>query len=160
MKKNELNCTCSRRSFICTSSHLVIAAGVAQYTFMNCNSSVGDQKSPVQITVDIKTPQNAPLQNVGGSIYIDDPTDAQNSSAQNKRPLILLRSAQDTVEVFSSKCPHRGGLIKVFQDGKAICEWHAAEFDTKGNVTKGPASKNLTKYPSKLDGSIVTATIQ
>lgn len=49
------------------------------------------------------------------------------------------------LEIFSTSCTHLGCRIKQIENGKFICPCHGSEFNLKGEVVKGPATKPLRK---------------
>jgi Rieske Fe-S protein len=51
-------------------------------------------------------------------------------------------------------CPHRGCAVALNSDG-FICPCHGARFDNLGQVTKGPAEENLTRYVTSTDQQFV-----
>jgi len=72
---------------------------------------------------------------------------------------IVIRQ-DDTTAVFSSHCTHLGCKISGTSSGKLVCPCHGSEYDTNGNVVRGPAFKSLKKVPFKIsaDGNQIEIT--
>jgi nitrite reductase/ring-hydroxylating ferredoxin subunit len=143
----------SRRAFLCDSSKMIIAAGIATVVGAGKSFSQGKKavgKTSIVLRIDPADAENAPLKTNGGAIYVQDPSNKDV-------PIIVYRKSETEVTAFSSKCSHKGGPVGLpGSNGIAICEWHKAEFDTNGEVKKGPATSHLTKYKAALvDGAIM-----
>ena len=148
----------SRRDFITHTSRMVITAGLATIAGSKTAVSAKDKKpalgkSTMTIQVDISDPANTALQLKGGAIYIENPS-------EKDRPIIIYRKGENEATAFSSKCTHKGGLVGLPGiDGIAICGLHKAAYDTNGEVTKGPAKENLTKFETVIKDGIIQITI-
>jgi cytochrome b6-f complex iron-sulfur subunit len=103
------------------------------------------------VTVDLTKPENQSLASVGGVLALD-------ANAVDPKGLLLYRSSETAVFAFSRKCTHMGCTIGGFQNGISACPCHGSQFDTSGNVVKGPASSPLTSYKAVLSGTTVTVT--
>jgi Rieske Fe-S protein len=144
---------CSRREFCKKSAGLLITAGVAQYSILSCSNKNSTSTQTVTVTVDTALTANQPLQNVGGSVYVDNPLDAGS-------PVIVYRKSTTQITAFSSKCTHEGQMVGlVDQNGQATCPAHFSVFNDQGQVVSGPAPQNLPAYPATLSGSIITITV-
>ncbi len=64
--------------------------------------------------------------------------------------LIIVKKYKD-VKVLSSKCSHLGCRITKSVNDIFICPCHGSQFNTDGEVIKGPANKNLISLNYKLD---------
>jgi Rieske Fe-S protein len=60
------------------------------------------------------------------------------------KPLLLVKNS-DHFEAYSMSCTHMGVKLKVDGD-ELVCPAHGSIFDLEGNVTKGPAKRNLDKF--------------
>ncbi len=49
-------------------------------------------------------------------------------------------------EALCLTCPHQGCTVQVQSDGSYRCPCHGAEFTAQGEVVKGPATQNLSKF--------------
>ncbi len=61
-------------------------------------------------------------------------------------PICVFRFDENTYEALSMKCTHQGNEVQVFGD-RLQCPAHGSEFNNHGEVTHGPAAKNLRKFP-------------
>lgn len=61
-------------------------------------------------------------------------------------PLYVVALDDGTFAAVSSICTHRGCTVEPEGSGFA-CPCHGSEYDRRGLVLKGPASRNLASYP-------------
>ena len=74
----------------------------------------------------------------GSALIISNPTDAKTALAVNPT------------------CTHKGCTVEWMADEKSfVCPCHNAKFSPDGKVLKGPASKPLPTYETKIDGDSV-----
>lgn len=106
-------------------------------------SSCSDEGSPgpaptnVDFTLDVST---GALASNGGSVVKDG--------------IIVARTNGGDFIAVSVACTHEGvGIGYVAADNKFQCPRHGAEFSSTGVVTRGPASRNLTRYNTTLSGN-------
>lgn len=66
-------------------------------------------------------------------------------------PLYLLALEGGGFAALSSICTHRGCTVDLGGPGLA-CPCHGSQYDRQGNVTRGPASRALTRYPVRASG--------
>lgn len=91
----------------------------------------------VDFTVDIST---GALSVNGGFIISND--------------IIIARTNSGSFLAVSAACTHQGTIVNyVGGSNNFVCPNHGAEYNNDGNVTKGPATKNLTKYNTTLSGT-------
>lgn len=75
--------------------------------------------------------------------------------AAGEVPLLLLRTADDTVVAFSAVCPHQG--CTVLPDGGAFaCPCHRSQFAADGAVTSGPSPSGLVPVTVTVEDGTVT----
>ena len=68
--------------------------------------------------------------------------------------IIVARTNSGTYLAVSAACTHEGTSVNYFSStNNFICPNHGAQFDSNGAVTQGPASSNLRKYNTSLNGS-------
>ena len=102
------------------------------------------------LCLDLTKPANAPLANVGGSIYVEAGGDR----------LIVVRASDTTVDALSSICTHAGctvGYSKTRMD--LSCPCHGSQFNLNGSVARGPAAFPLKTYTATLDAANNLVTI-
>jgi Rieske Fe-S protein len=58
----------------------------------------------------------------------------------------------------SSICTHRGCTVDLGGPGLA-CPCHGSQYDREGQVTRGPASRALTRYPVRAAGDELTIEV-
>ena len=68
---------------------------------------------------------------------------------------ILVIKDQDQYTALQMRCTHNDIALN-FSGKKLICTAHGSEFDLKGNVTKEPASRALTKYKTSIHEQLLT----
>jgi len=70
--------------------------------------------------------------------------------------LVVRNSQNNTLLAVNPTCSHDGCTVKWSQgDSKYICPCHSAEFNTQGQVLKGPPKKPLKPYQAKIEGNSV-----
>jgi Rieske Fe-S protein len=139
----------SRREFLKT---VVISGGAAVGGFLlaGCGSPSGGNPSG-GLTIDLTKAENQPLGTVGGTL-------ALGANTLDPQGLLLYRSSDSTMLAFSRKCTHMGCQVGEFQSGVSTCPCHGSQYDTGGNVVRGPSQSSLRKYTATLSGSIVTVS--
>lgn len=113
------------------------------------NKNGGDNTPSV--TIDISQSANQALAAVGGAL-------ALGANAIDDQGLLVFRAAQGVVKAYSRTCTHRGCTIGAFQSGISTCPCHGSQFNTLGNVARGPASSSLKKYTASISGNVITIT--
>ena len=68
------------------------------------------------------------------------------------------RTGAGTFAAFSRACTHAGTQIDLFQTG-FLCSNHLSQFDNNGQVTIGPAARNLDKLTATYDAATDKLTI-
>ena len=66
-------------------------------------------------------------------------------------PLYVLVLDGGGYAALSSICTHRGCTVDLGGPGLA-CPCHGSQYDREGQVTRGPASRALTRYPVTVAG--------
>lgn len=86
------------------------------------------------------------LAEVGGAVQIGN---------YKGRPVGLARTGASTYVAFSLRCPHRGVTVERFEKGW-VCREHGSEFESDGDLILGPATRALTKIPTRLNrGNVI-----
>ncbi len=86
-------------------------------------------------------------------------TELGSSKIANQIIVVRLKESNnpESFIALSSKCTHRGCKVAFKADlNKFQCPCHKSEYDTNGNVIKGPAKKALQKYTVNIKDSILT----
>lgn len=66
-------------------------------------------------------------------------------------PLFLVSLEGGGYAALSSICTHRGCTVDLGGPGFG-CPCHGSQYDREGQVTRGPASRALTRYPVSVTG--------
>lgn len=70
-------------------------------------------------------------------------------------PIYLYRINENEYSALLMKCAHQGSELNAGGD-HLYCSSHGSEFDKRGNVTHGPAEKNLRSFPASIqNGKII-----
>jgi Rieske Fe-S protein len=130
--------SCDRREFVRTG-----AAAIAVAFIPGCASLV-TRRVPVENgIVRLSLRQNPELSEPRGSLRLmpdgwDD-------------PVFLLALDGGGFAAVSSICTHRGCTVDLGGPGLA-CPCHGSQYDRKGQVVRGPASRSLERYPVRTSG--------
>jgi cytochrome b6-f complex iron-sulfur subunit len=73
--------------------------------------------------------------------------------------VIIARSGR-YAHAFSMRCPHKGAKLQWREEeSKIFCPKHKARFDASGDHVSGRRSRNLDRYPIRIqDGALVVDT--
>jgi Rieske Fe-S protein len=72
--------------------------------------------------------------------------------------IFLMKKSEAEITALQLKCTHRGGGVRI-EEAKLHCPLHGSEFDFEGNVTEGPASTPLKKFPVAIENGNAVVTI-
>ncbi len=103
------------------------------------------------------TVQHAKAERLGNRLVVAKSLfDAKNTVtvADNDNAIGLVKLNENNFSALLLTCPHRGCAVAPSTDG-FICPCHGARFDQQGQVTKGPAEENLTRYITSTDHQFV-----
>jgi Rieske Fe-S protein len=70
----------------------------------------------------------------------------------------VKRTGASTFAAFSRSCTHEGTPVDLFSGG-FVCPNHGSRFDNNGQVTLGPAARNLTQLVTSYDPVTDTLSI-
>lgn len=71
--------------------------------------------------------------------------------ARHDDPVYVLAVGADEFVAVSPICTHRGCVVDV-QGVRLVCPCHGSTYTRRGEVLRGPAERNLTRYPTVRDG--------
>lgn len=99
--------------------------------------------APVQAEdMTIKIGADSPLNTVGGFETVDTKVGK----------VTIIRDSPTSFRSFLAVCTHKGGPANYDQaKGEFVCPWHNSHFDSKGQVTKGPAKNPLKAYSTEQE---------
>lgn len=118
------------------------------------NSDSGISISGDTITIDLTKNDTSTLNSTGGWMLIGAAT------------ALVVNVDGSVIRSFSSICPHEscstdwsfsGGNFQCGEQAQGACG-HGSQFDTNGDLVRGPATTGLTEYTASRDGNIVTIT--
>ncbi|MBN1758297.1 MAG: Rieske 2Fe-2S domain-containing protein [Chitinispirillaceae bacterium] len=139
----------SRRKFLKVSGAATLGAAAISTGMIRCATPTATDPEHGTFTFDISDAQFSGLTVVGGSAYcvLTNPD----------FPAIVIRTGQNELKAFSSKCTHQQCKINLPQNGISVCPCHQSRFDTSGAIISGPAS-NQPAYTASLSGTTLTIT--
>jgi Rieske Fe-S protein len=129
---------------ILTGSALIIAG--VPVILAGCTKQTTDQGlQPGQaINLDLNAPENAVLNNPGGSKIVQN---------------ILVGNTGSSFFAVSSICTHQGCTVMFSTLGKIQCPCHGSEFNTNGTVVLGPAILPLQNFQVTKTDNILKITV-
>jgi cytochrome b6-f complex iron-sulfur subunit len=137
-----------RKAFIGTIAASIVGAGLATGLITSCNKdsttspSNTTPPSKVDFTLDLDQAENAGLKQSGGSKIKDG--------------VIVAHASTGNYVALSVACTHTGCPVGFNGSADTFpCPCHGSKFDINGNVLQGPASSNLKKYNTTLNGSLL-----
>jgi Rieske Fe-S protein len=138
----------SRREFLKT---VALSGGVAigGNLLAGCGSTSAVGNPSGALTLDLTKPENQALATVDGTLVLD-------ATSLDGQGILLFRSTDTSVLAFSRKCTHLGCTVGGFDSGITTCPCHGSQYDTGGNVVRGPSQSSLRKYTATLSGTTVT----
>ncbi len=74
-------------------------------------------------------------------------------------PVIVLRLSDSDFRAFTAVCTHSGCLVSEFSSNRINCWCHGSQFDTRGQVVTGPATRQLVAYPVSLNAAEQQLTV-
>lgn len=80
-------------------------------------------------------------------------------NAQLKFPVYLFRFSETEYSALYMQCSHQGNELNAYGD-RLVCSAHGSEFDTKGNVTNGPAIKPLRTFPVQTESDNILISLK
>jgi Rieske Fe-S protein len=72
--------------------------------------------------------------------------------------VLIARTGADTFTAFSSTCTHETCTITGWAAPNFQCPCHGSQFNTAGQVVRGPAGRPLPQYTTSLSGNTLTIT--
>lgn len=121
---------------------------LAPSVLQSCSKDTGADPTPPgpkpgqSITLDLSLPENAALNNPGGSKIVQS---------------ILVANTGTGYVALSSICTHQGCTVAYNGTANKIqCPCHGSEYSTTGSVLAGPAPAPLESYPVSKTGNTLT----
>lgn len=131
-----------------------ISIAISISTFLSCEKQQIDAKIPLSAVnqdINLNLIQYQNLRNIGGFIYINEPSFA------GYKGLIVYHEGNNVFRAFERACPFdpMSDCPPVKVDDSGLFMLHEccnSSFNFNGNPTGGPASLNLLEYRTFLDG--------
>jgi cytochrome b6-f complex iron-sulfur subunit len=131
----------NREEFLIRLGSTVFAA-CAGCSLAACSSDDEPASATIDLTLDLSTAQYSALNNVGGSVNVNN--------------IIVARISSSSFAALSRCCTHQVTPINYRPAEKDFyCPNHGSVFSTTGAVRQGPASKPLTQYRTELNGTLL-----
>jgi cytochrome b6-f complex iron-sulfur subunit len=127
---------------------LLLGGGVlflAPTVIQSCSKDDNNDPDPAPgqtITLDLSLPENAALNNAGGTKIVQN---------------VLIANTGANFFAVSSVCTHEGCTVGYNHSaGKIQCPCHFSEYSTNGSVLMGPALSPLESYSVSRTGNVLT----
>lgn len=139
-----------RRVFLRVIATAAVAACGTSPQSTNPDAPGGPADGPATAggVLDLSDPANAALTHVGGSRIVQ----FMNMS------VIVARVTTTEFVAVSSICTHQGCTVR-FVSTQFSCPCHGSLFALDGTVTRGPATRPLTKHTATYDATANTVTL-
>ncbi|MDZ7345013.1 MAG: ubiquinol-cytochrome c reductase iron-sulfur subunit [candidate division KSB1 bacterium] len=151
----------SRREFcvnVCQMASLVAFGGTLSALLSGCSS-----EDPVSSAPDLPRIQASA---VGGRITIAidaaSPLASVGSAAlvqYSGGALLVAHTAQDSFLALSAICTHQGCTITGYSNQVYTCPCHGSQFNTEGQVRRGPAASPLRKFQTQFANNQLTISL-
>jgi cytochrome b6-f complex iron-sulfur subunit len=113
----------------------------------------------IQNASKVKHKSNSLINNKSGYLKVEKKAFTLNNSLAvpyNNNVIGLIKLNDNNFAASLLVCPHRGCSVEFItasapQQNSYVCPCHGARFTEKGQVTKGPATKNLTTFITHTD---------
>jgi Rieske Fe-S protein len=151
----------TRRDFClkaCQVTSIAAAGGILGSILQSCSQPNNPADTPSLPTINgtvtngtiaISTASGSPIAGVGSAALV------QYSSGS----ILIAHTAAATFVAVSAICTHQGCLISGYSGGTYTCPCHGAQYNTSGQVTRGPAPAALHTYPTTVASDQVLITI-
>ncbi len=96
------------------------------------------------------------------TIGTDSPLAAVGKAAQVQYQggtLLVAHTAQSAFTALTAICTHEGCTISGYSNNIYTCPCHGSQFNTNGQVSRGPAGTPLRQYQTQFDNGILTITL-
>jgi len=69
---------------------------------------------------------------------------------------LVYRTGDQAFSVLTAICTHEGCTVSGFQSPNFVCPCHGSNYSTSGAVTRGPATRALSSFPSQVADGILS----
>jgi|SRR5690625_1788161 len=88
---------------------------------------------------------------VATSVFGEDDAVFVDPPERLSRPIYLQRLGGDEYLALSTRCTHRGCQVEP-EGGRLVCPCHGSEYTLGGTVIRGPADRDLLRFPVRVAG--------
>ncbi|MBL4605556.1 MAG: Rieske (2Fe-2S) protein [Flavobacteriaceae bacterium] len=74
-------------------------------------------------------------------------------------PIYLFRFSENEYTALYLQCTHQGNEVNAHGD-TLVCSAHGSEFNNKGKVTNGPATKPLRSFPIQIENQNILISLK
>ena len=136
----------SRRRFL-----KVAAQGMAGVACASSSSACadGEEAPPLESDVVLLLADYPDLQDVGGMVELE------SALTRYAYPIFVRNEGGDDFVALAGFCNHRSCAVMTASDGFE-CPCHGARFDADGILRDGPATADLIRFETDLDGETLT----
>ena len=110
----------------------------------SCTKSNTVPSGKIDFSIDLNDPLYNKLVNMDSFVFINKGID-----------IIIAHTVKNEYVAVSARCTHQGSLVAYYTSDMFFCSKHGASYDTKGNVTQGPAVSPLQHFSTELNGSML-----
>ncbi len=151
----------TRREFcanVCQGAALVALGGALTAILQGCSaddslSSSANlpriQATAVSGVITLAIDASSPLATVGNAAQVQ----------YGSGTLLVARTAQDTFAAVTAICTHQACTITGYSNQIYTCPCHGSQFNTNGQVRKGPATSPLRNYQTQFANDQLTITL-
>jgi cytochrome b6-f complex iron-sulfur subunit len=152
----------SRKQFLRTAGSAALFAALG-ISFSACN--VNDANDPPTSTPPPTLPPNSDAITIQGNTITINLAHSSTSDLKNQGRWLLISQASTlvvnvdgtTIRAFTSVCTHAGCATNwQFGDSRFTCTCHGSQFNTAGQVVRGPATANLAEFTVTRNGDTLT----
>jgi cytochrome b6-f complex iron-sulfur subunit len=162
-KTDEVELSVSRKQFLRTAGSAALFAALG-ISFSSC--SVNDATTdPGPSNPTPTQPPNSNAITVQGNTITIDLSHSTTSNLKNQGQWLLISQATTivvnvdgtTIRAFTSVCTHAGCATNwQFDSSRFTCTCHGSQFNTSGQVVRGPATANLAEFSVTRNGDTLT----
>lgn len=102
-------------------------------------------------------PLSAFIKEKNGEIHMLDYVIVQN--AQLPYPIYLFRFSDAEYTALYLRCTHQGTELNAYGE-KLVCSAHGSEFDNRGSVINGPATRPLRSLPTQITSQNIQVSLK
>jgi len=151
----------TRREFClnaCQAASLVAFSGALSAILQSCSSddpfSSGPELPQIQATavsgiISLPIDASSPLAMVGNAAQVQ----------HGGGTLLVARTAPDAFAALTAVCTHQGCTISGYGNQIYTCPCHGSQFNTDGQVRRGPAASALRKFQTQFANNQLTITL-